>query len=734
MDVSKDLRYLKLTLSLFTIILLFTQFYLLSFKLPFELAFNNKSIGFFTLYLNKLTQNWQLGLPLIYFLLAHVAIQTALTLMIYFTTKQLCYLITRLRGNCLLTGIVLWLVAQFTVFCWNGLRYPYSFFSIKFAFIQFWPQLFFIIALLLTVLLLVLFGIAIASYLMRQQRLAILLVSFGIVAFAFTYWYQQRTQAHFRPHHKPNVIIVITDSLQPSYALAASAVKNDPYRIENIAKRSAFFDNAFTLLGRSSPGLVAILTGKYPKNSGARFNLIPTASLRLDNSLTHILKQQGYQTLFLADGRQFINIDDVYGFDQIIAAKGGIYDFIFSFSNDTPLSNLMSNTWLGALLFPYTYANRNAYYTYEPHSFVKLVARKLTNPEPNKPVLLVAALTVAHWPYVWARQPHLGTIAERYENSVTELDQQFSALLRLFKARGLLNNSIVVVLSDHGDSLGIPGDRVINLANFQGDARRLPLIPKAPYTVAPNSRKALIGIDTSAGHGTDLLSLTQLQTTLAFYAPGFIPAKIISERVALIDVTPTLLDLLQIPTRLKFDGLSLKRLIFGIPDPLLSQRSLFLETEIDIPLIDVTKINQHQSAVSALIEQYANLYDIDLTTQQLVLTPAAITRLLTEKQLGVINGDWLLAYFPGKNALDTSVLPRNSSELKNCYYQFPAELNNNRVKTVFCYQLHPTQPYFVLVNLVTHQWRILFNSDLDKDPLFKKMFGLLQGFYPELLS
>src|SRR5262249_49800388 len=148
-------------------------------------------------------------------------------------------------------------------------------------------------------------------------------------------------------------------------------------------------------------------------------------------------------------------------------------------------------------------------------TFIRLIDKEL-RPEPNKPVLLVTALTLAHWPYVWARQPQLPTIADRYQESVQTLDKQFKSLYAVLKKKGLLQNSIIIILSDHGDSLGLPGDRIISQSNYQGPPDRLSLITRYSYTKRAKGQP-LMGIDTSAGHGTDLLSLTQLQTTLAFY-------------------------------------------------------------------------------------------------------------------------------------------------------------------------------------------------------------------------
>src|SRR5690606_23377785 len=122
-----------------------------------------------------------------------------------------------------------------------------------------------------------------------------------------------------------------------------------------------------------------------------------------------------------------------------------------------PLVNLLVNQSVGRWLFPYAHANRGAAVTYDPDTFVR---RLDALPELEEPTFLAVHLTLVHWPYTWATAPNptLGDdpakMADRYWKAATRVDEQFSDLLQLLKRKGALDNSIVVVLSDHGESLG----------------------------------------------------------------------------------------------------------------------------------------------------------------------------------------------------------------------------------------------------------------------------------------
>ncbi len=66
-------------------------------------------------------------------------------------------------------------------------------------------------------------------------------------------------------------------------------------------------------------------------------------------------------------------------------------DFVISWFADTPLSNVVMNTRLGALLFPHVHGNRAAHVTYDPDSFVRRVGRGI---DPDERLFLVSHLTL----------------------------------------------------------------------------------------------------------------------------------------------------------------------------------------------------------------------------------------------------------------------------------------------------------------------------------------------------
>ena len=228
------------------------------------------------------------------------------------------------------------------------------------------------------------------------------------------------------------------------------------------------------------------------------------------------------------------------------------------------MSNLLVNTGLGRILFPYNYGNRPASYTYDPDSFLNLIHLGLSKRLQHKPLFLAIHFCLPHFDYVWADYPgNRHTVAENYQASIHRVDQQVRKLFTMLAKEHLLDHAIVVILSDHGEALGFAGDRVTErdlYANWNNSNKHFTFF---------SSNNIHEKLNASGGHGNDVLGLSQYHSVLAFRLYGWEQdqnknliensasfrgtQKIgqVSETVSLIDVKPTLLDLLVLKIRAK---------------------------------------------------------------------------------------------------------------------------------------------------------------------------------------
>ena len=433
-----------------------------------------------------------------------------------------------------------------------------------------------------------------------------------------------REQPHSAPssQDRPNVILIGIDSLRCDTQSLSDQGSLTPH-VDAFLAHSHLFSDATTPLARTFGAWVSILTGQHPSTTNARFNLMPRNLVNTENSLGSLLRDEGYRTVYATDEVRFANIDESYGFDQLITPTIGASDFMLAKVNDQPLTNLLSSTDVGRALFPNTYTNRAAYATYEPGEFIRRIDRELAA---DGPVFLVAHLTLAHYPYSWAGHGKPSTHPEYragYKQALAAVDQQFHDLMKALSEKGLLENAYVVLLSDHGEALGFQNDSY--LRQFD-DADML--------------------WNSLWGHGTSVLSPHQFQVVLAYGGFGRAslpsPPAIHDVPATLEDINPTLLDLLGLDPPATPDGISLASVMRGeqVADRLL-ERIRFTETGFNTP-----KVLKGQYDERGLLEEGAVYYELVPSRGWLQLKPDRIPELMEQKERAAVGPSLVLAALP----------------------------------------------------------------------------------------
>ena len=139
----------------------------------------------------------------------------------------------------------------------------------------------------------------------------------------------------------------------------------------------------------------------------------------------------------------------------------------------------------------------------------------------GKPFLLWVHLYDVHAPQALPMDLRRA-YGDRYEGGIAYVDAQIGRLVDALRRRDLLSNSVIVVAGDHGESLGEHGEQE---------------------------------------HGIFLYQST-LRVPLVICGPG-LAARRVTAATSLVDVFPTVLQLLGIPSHVPHDGMSLVPALTG---------------------------------------------------------------------------------------------------------------------------------------------------------------------------
>ena len=321
----------------------------------------------------------------------------------------------------------------------------------------------------------------------------------------------------------PNFLILMADQLT-SRALPAygNRVAKTPH-IDALASAGVVFDSFYCNSPLCAPSRFSFLSGRQVSAIGAYDNAaefpaqVPT--------FAHYLRRAGYQTV-LSGKMHFCGADQLHGFEERLTTD--IYPADFGWTPDwsrfeerpTWYHTMDSVTQAG----PCTRTNQIDF----DDEVVYNARRKLfdmARTKDRRPFCLVASMTHPHDPYAtpyayWERyagvdidaprvrlpierlDPHsrrlrhvcgldllavtdAQTQAARraYYGSVSYVDDQVGALMTALGEARFADNTIVLLLADHGDMLGERG--LWYKMNFFEPACRIPLIVHAPARFAP---------------------------------------------------------------------------------------------------------------------------------------------------------------------------------------------------------------------------------------------------------
>jgi hypothetical protein len=256
-------------------------------------------------------------------------------------------------------------------------------------------------------------------------------------------------------------------------------------------------------------------------------------------------------------------------------------------------------------------------------------------------------LTLAAWPYKWSadQAPIPDNISKvdaaklRFNIGVRAVDAQFAEVVQMLQQQGVLDHAMLVVLSDHGQAFGEPGDS----------------ITQKPYYVGTPNKADLdrfTALRSTIGHGTDVLSLKQYHPLLSFKFYGT-PTNQVGSRqpiVALIDIAPTVLDYLHVANP-GMDGMSLLPEITASPNTGLGNRPFFMETEFTLPSVLTA-----DPSITKVLDEGLGYYQLNPKTGILEVKPLFTRLIIKGKQRAVLQGHWMLAMYPNPNKPATLVL------------------------------------------------------------------------------
>lgn len=302
---------------------------------------------------------------------------------------------------------------------------------------------------------------------------AILIVSAGA---AFSAWF-------FSTNHpeRYNVVLIIVDTLRQDHLGVYGYGRDTTPNIDHFAERATVFDEAYSHTPWTKPSIASILTSLHPRAHGIEEWRDPLREKHL--TLAQHLKTYGYQTKAAVS---HVILDPRYGFSK------GFDDYDWSVVKGLDPSKVISSP------------------------AVTDYGIRAVDAMGEKPTFLWLHYFDPHSDYFNHAGFQFGeskSRLDRYDSEVAFTDHHVGRLLDHIKAKGLLDDTVIVIVSDHGEEFDDHGGWLHGRTVYD-ESVKIPLI---------------------------------------IHVPGFGAGRI-DKLVAEIDLAPTLCELVGVPTPRQFAG------------------------------------------------------------------------------------------------------------------------------------------------------------------------------------
>lgn len=390
-----------------------------------------------------------------------------------------------------------------------------------------------------------------------DEALSLLLLMTGYLCL----WRYAKVEIPVRPTKRqrtgqPNLLLIGSDTLRADRVGAIRKGQSLTPNIDSLANRGTQFEACYVPCARTAPSLISMLTGTWPHTHGVRDNFVADEETKLEvSALPNILRALGYRTAAVSDwcGADLGKFS--LGFD-ILDLPGDQWNLKYLIRQGPKDIRLYLSLFLhnriGYHVLPELYYLGGVPQTTQMGARSRQMLSRLSTT--NEPFLLNLFYSTTHPPFsseypfylqhseadydgeskfamarltdpfdIIRRQGEpreefdLDQILNLYDGCVAQFDAEVGKLVQHLDENGLLENTIVVLYSDHGMEFFEHG---------------------------------------TWGQGNSALGDFSARVPLLIADPRMNGQRHVHQVVRTIDLVPTLLDLLRAPS-VKCDGTSL---------------------------------------------------------------------------------------------------------------------------------------------------------------------------------
>ena len=249
------------------------------------------------------------------------------------------------------------------------------------------------------------------------------------------------------PHTKrnaPNVLLISVDTLRADHLQVYGYSRKTSPQMDRLARQGVLFERAISQSSWTLPSHASMFSGLYPAQHGCVFQL--TDKLGVSNhTFAERLLNEGYRTMAVTS---VVYLSPTYGLDQgferFVLMDGEIAENVV----DKALSLLKKREDRPFFLFVHLFD------PHEPYTPPLRYSNYFAN-SPHK-----ASLSTEKKKYIFDGEvvrisdKGMADFIDSYDGEIRYVDDQLARVFSYLRAQGILDSTIVILTSDHGESFG----------------------------------------------------------------------------------------------------------------------------------------------------------------------------------------------------------------------------------------------------------------------------------------
>ena len=310
-----------------------------------------------------------------------------------------------------------------------------------------------------------------------------------------------------------NVLVISIDTLRPDHLASYGYSRVTSPTIDALAGRGVTFEQAFAPRGSTWPSLATMLTSLSPLGHNVRENgqyMAPGTT-----TIADILHEKGYAARAFVSGTVCHMTRKVPAFEKIACGED-------RYVTERAVNFLRTHDERPFFAWVHLIAPHGPFMP--PPEYDKWTKPDYSGPIGRGEQVTLAAFIRSQKPLTDADRAQLYGL---YDGEILFADALVKQILDELAARGLADNTIIAFLADHGEELADHNGYLYHSCSVYDSVLRIPL---------------MIALPDGAGAGRRVSQIVETE-----------------------DLTPTLLELLEVPALPSFEGQSLVSLLEGRP-------------------------------------------------------------------------------------------------------------------------------------------------------------------------